>query len=90
MSTSTDTVKSRKTWVGKVISNKMDNTVVVLVQTKKKHPVYKKYITRRKKFYAHDADNSCNIGDEVLIEECRPLSKLKRWNVREIKTHGVG
>lgn len=81
--------KSRRTQVGTIVSSKMDSTVVVLVQTKVKHPIYKKYITRRKKFYAHD-ELKCKEGDEVLIEECRPLSKLKRWTVREIKRRSVG
>lgn len=76
---------SRKTWVGEVVSNKMDKTVVVLVQTKVRHPVYDKYVNRRKKFYAHDADNACRLGDTVVIEECRPLSRTKRWSVKEIQ-----
>lgn len=79
----------RRTQVGKVVSNKMDRTVVVLVQTKVQHPVYKKYVSRRKKFYAHD-ELECREGDEVLIEESRPLSRLKRWTVREIKRRAVG
>lgn len=79
----------RKTWVGEVVSDKMDKTVVVLVQTKVKHPTYKKYVTRHKKFYAHDAANDCHIGDVVVIEECRPLSRLKRWSVREVQRRGV-
>lgn len=80
---------SRRTQVGTVVSNKMDRTVVVMVQTKVQHPIYKKYVSRRKKFYAHD-ELECNEGDEVLIEECRPLSRLKRWSVREIKRRAVG
>lgn len=85
----TSVSKPRRTQVGTVVSNKMNSTVVVMVQTKVKHPMYKKYVSRRKKFYAHD-ELQCNEGDEVLIEECRPLSRLKRWTVREIKRRAVG
>lgn len=85
MSESSNNQANRKTWVGEVVSNKMDKTVVVLVQTKVRHPVYDKYVNRRKKFYAHDATNDCQVGDTVLIEECRPMSRLKRWSVREVQ-----
>ena len=73
-----------KTRIGEVVSNKMNKTVVVAVEVQKKHAAYGKYVTRTKKFYAHDERNECNIGDRVLIVESRPLSKLKRWRVREI------
>ena len=69
---------------GTVVSDKMDKTAVVQVERLVKHPMYKKYIRRRNKFAAHDKDNSCNIGDRVLITESRPISKLKRWRVTEI------
>ena len=69
----------RKTRVGTVKSNKMDKTVVVTVERLVQHPKYRKYIKRRNSFAAHDADNACNVGDRVLIEESRPLSKTKRW-----------
>jgi small subunit ribosomal protein S17 len=62
----------------------MDKTAVVQVERLVKHPLYKKYIRRRNKFAAHDKDNSCNIGDRVMITESRPISKLKRWRVTEI------
>ncbi|MDB4303621.1 30S ribosomal protein S17, partial [Desulfosarcina sp.] len=65
-------------------SDKMDKTAVVQVERLVKHPLYKKYIRRRNKFAAHDKDNSCNIGDKVLITESRPISKLKRWRVTDI------
>ncbi len=71
----------RKTRVGTVISNKMDKTVVVKVERLVRHPRYHKFIRRQNKFMAHDAHNACQIGDQVLIEESRPLSKLKRWVV---------
>jgi small subunit ribosomal protein S17 len=70
--------------IGTVVSDKMDKTAVVQVERLVKHPMYKKYIRRRNKFAAHDKDNSCNIGDRVMITESRPISKLKRWRVTEI------
>ncbi len=77
----------RKTRQGAVISNKMDKSVVVLVERKMPHKLYGKYIKRKVKYMAHDAANQCQIGDMVLIEECRPLSKRKRWLVRSIIEH---
>ncbi|PLX73113.1 MAG: 30S ribosomal protein S17 [Desulfuromonas sp.] len=75
---------NRKSRIGVVTSDKMDKTVVVKVEQMVKHPVYKKYIKRNVKFKAHDGDNACATGDTVLIVETRPLSKDKRWQVREI------
>jgi small subunit ribosomal protein S17 len=69
---------------GTVVSDKMDKTAVVQVERLVKHSLYKKYIRRRNKFAAHDKDNSCTIGDKVLITESRPISKHKRWRVSEI------
>ncbi|MFQ6057773.1 MAG: 30S ribosomal protein S17 [Anaerolineae bacterium] len=74
----------RKTMTGRVVSNKMDKTVVVVVESLKRHPLYQKVIRRRKKYKAHDADNACQIGDVVRIVESRPLSREKRWVVAEI------
>lgn len=74
----------RKQFIGTVVSDKMDKTVVVMVETLVKHPLYGKYIRRRKKYMAHDENNECRIGDKVLIEETRPLSRRKRWRVRQI------
>ncbi len=74
----------RKTRVGVVVSDKMDKTVVVEVKRLVSHSLYKKIIRRRKKFKAHDPDNACRVGDKVLIEETRPLSRDKRWRVKEI------
>ncbi len=74
----------RKERVGKVVSNKMDKTVVVAIEDNVKHPLYKKIIKNTIKFKAHDEKNECNIGDRVLIMETRPLSKDKRWRVVEI------
>ncbi|MRR07919.1 MAG: 30S ribosomal protein S17 [Deltaproteobacteria bacterium] len=75
---------NRKTQVGVVVSDKMDKTVVVRVSHLVKHPVYNKYIKRSVKYKAHDEENSCKSGDRVLIVETRPLSKDKRWRVRQI------
>lgn len=75
---------NRKTRVGTVLSNKMDKSVVVAVERLVQHPMYKKYVRRRNKSTAHDAANQCNVGDRVLIEECRPMSKTKSWVVVEI------
>jgi len=81
--------KIKKTQVGSVVSNKMDKSIVVLVERLVKHKFYGKYIRRRVKFMADDPENSCNIGDVVMIEECRPLSKSKRWRVRTIVERAV-
>lgn len=74
----------RKTLIGVVISDKMDKTVVVMVNRLVLHPVYKKYIRKRKKVKAHDEKNECRVGDKVLLIESRPLSREKRWRVKEI------
>ena len=76
--------KRHKTRQGAVVSDKMDKTVVVRVERLTKHPKYNKVIRRAKKFKAHDEHNVCRIGDRVLIVETRPLSKEKRWRVREV------
>ena len=74
----------RKIRFGRVISNKMDKTVVVAVETSKRHPLYKKIVKRIVKYKTHDEKNECRPGDEVKIMETRPLSKEKRWRVAEI------
>lgn len=74
----------RKVKVGTVTSNKMDKTVVVTVITSTQHPLYKKIIKKRTKFYAHDEKNICQMGDKVRIMGTRPLSKLKHWRVVEV------
>ena len=74
----------RKTRVGKVVSDKMDKTVVVAIEDNVKHPLYKKIVKNTVKLKAHDENNECGIGDRVLIMETRPLSKDKRWRVVEI------
>ena len=75
--------KNKRTKVGTVVSNKMQKTVVVAVENLVKHEMYQKYIKRTSKFLAH-ANDPLNVGDRVVIEETRPLSKRKRWNVREV------
>lgn len=74
----------RLTKVGVVVSDKMDKTVVVAVENRRRHPLYHKTVARTKKFHAHDEQNECIVGDIVRIEESRPRSRLKRWVVREI------
>ena len=80
--------KKRKTRVGRVVSNKMNKTVVVAVETLRHHPLYKKTIRGVVKFKAHDENNECGLGDIVRIVETRPLSRQKRWRVAEIITRG--
>jgi small subunit ribosomal protein S17 len=74
----------RKEVVGKVVSSRMHKTIVVQVTRKKSHPFYGRVIARNKKFYAHDESNQAHVGDLVRIEETRPLSKLKRWKLKDI------
>ena len=80
MATDTNKVKTRS---GLVTSNKMDQTVTVMIERTVKHPLYKKYIKKSSKIHAHDADNKCQEGDFVKIAECRPMSKTKSWIVIE-------
>jgi small subunit ribosomal protein S17 len=75
---------NRKTRIGKVVSDKMDKTIVVAIETLVRHPLYGKSIKRTTKFKAHDENNECKIGDRVRIMETRPLSKDKRWRLVEI------
>ena len=74
----------RKTRVGKVVSDKMDKTIVVAIEDNVKHPLYKKIVKRTYKLKAHEENNECNIGDRVKVMETRPLSKDKRWRLVEI------
>ena len=73
--------KKRKSFIGRVVSDKMDKTVTVLVERKVKHPLYGNVISRSKKYHAHDENNEYHEGDLVTIEECRPLAKTKTWRV---------
>ena len=74
----------RRTVTGKVVSNRMDKTATVLIERKVKHPVYGKYIRRSTRLHIHDAENTCQEGDTVVIEQCRPLSKTKSWRLVEV------
>ena len=75
---------SARTATGRVVSNKMDKTITVLVERRVKHPVYGKYITRSSKIHAHDESNQCGIGDTVTVAESRPISKSKTWRLVEV------
>jgi small subunit ribosomal protein S17 len=81
-----ETRNNRKTRTGKVVKNKMEKSIVVAIERKVVHPLYKKYFKRTTKFYAHDEKNEAGVGDTVKIMETRPLSKLKRWRLVEVVT----
>ena len=85
----TDTAKMVRTLSGKVVSNKGDRTISVLVERFEKHPLYGKYVKRSSKIAAHDENNDCQIGDSVTISECRPLSKSKAYRLVEINERAV-
>jgi small subunit ribosomal protein S17 len=90
--TATSTAKAagrRKILIGEVVSTKMAKTIVVEVRRQKAHPFYKRVVARSKKFYAHDETATAHLGDVVKIEETRPLSKLKRWQLKEIVQHAT-
>ena len=74
----------RNTVIGRVISNKMDKTITVLLERRERHPVYGKYIRRSTKIHAHDENNECREGDTVLVRQCRPISKSKCWRLVKI------
>lgn len=76
--------------VGRVVSDKMDKTRVVVVESLKKHRIYKRTYKQTKRFHVHDEENRSQLGDMIRIEECRPMSKLKRWRLVEIVRHGSG
>ncbi|MGD8591995.1 MAG: 30S ribosomal protein S17 [Gammaproteobacteria bacterium] len=81
--------KRVRTETGRVVSNKMDKTITVMVERKVKHPLYGKYIRRSSKFHAHDENNQCQEGDVVTIAECRPISKSKTWRLVEVVERAV-
>ncbi len=81
--------EARKTLIGRVISSKMDKTVMVEVEYRVRHPLYRKIITKRRRFMAHDEAKTCHEGDRVRIVETRPLSRLKRWRVTEVIERAV-
>jgi len=74
----------RKTKIGFVVSNRMAKTIVVEVTRQRSHPLYRRVVSKSRKFYAHDEENTARLGDVVLIEETRPLSKLKRWRLKQV------
>ena len=80
----TKTTGRRKQLIGDVVSNNMQKTIVVQVIRRRAHPLYLRVVSKSKKFYAHDEKNEANVGDVVRLEETRPLSKLKRWRLKEI------
>ncbi|MFZ5657739.1 MAG: 30S ribosomal protein S17 [Pseudomonadota bacterium] len=88
--TDNNTEKAIRTVEGRVVSNKMDKTVTVLVERQVKHALYGKYIRRSTKLHAHDADNACNEGDVVRVVECAPMSKTKNWRVVQIVARAAG
>ena len=79
-----EAANTARTATGKVVSNKMDKTITVLVERRVQHPVYGKIIRRSSKIHAHDEENACAIGDTVTVAECRPLSKTKTWMLKSI------
>ena len=76
--------KIQRTLTGRVVSDKMDKTITVLIERRVTHPLYGKIVTRSKKYHAHDEKNECHEGDLVTIEECRPISKTKAWRVAKL------
>jgi small subunit ribosomal protein S17 len=80
--------KRTRTVTGRVVSNKMDKTITVLIERRVRHAMYGKYMTRSSKVHAHDADNQCSIGDLVTVAETRPISKSKTWNLVEVVEKG--
>lgn len=81
--------KRSRSVAGRVVSNKGDKTIAVMVERRVMHPLYKKFIRRSTKLLAHDENNECNTGDQVLIEECRPISKRKSWRLVKIVERAV-
>ncbi len=79
-----DQDKKLRTVQGKVVSNKMDKSIVVLTERRVKHPLYGKFISKSSKIHAHDENNQCSVGDVVTIKECRPISKTKSWTLVEV------
>jgi len=84
-----ETTKNIRTLTGRVVSNKMDKTITVMVERQVQHPLYKKFIRRRSKLHAHDERNECGEGDLVMIQECRPLSRTKSWTLVKVVEKAV-
>ena len=81
--------KLQRTVIGRVVSEKMDKSITVLVERRVRHPLYGKFITRSKKLHAHDEANECGVGDTVQIRECRPISKTKSWKLDKVIERAV-
>ncbi len=86
----TEQQESNRTLTGRVVSNKMEKTITVLVERRVKHPIYGKIIKRSTKVHAHDENNECQIGDTVTVEQCRPLSKTKTWRLLSVVERAAG
>ena len=84
-----DTHKNKKQLIGQVLESPMDKTIVIRVERRFPHPMYKKFVSKSKKYYAHDPENKCNPGDIVKILESKPISKLKRWVVLDVEKKAV-
>jgi len=82
--------KVERSLMGRVVSDKMDKSIVVLMERQVKHPVYGKYIKRSKKYHVHDEKNECAMGDMVTFKECRPLSKTKHWTLIKVVERAIG
>lgn len=82
-----ETTETNRTLQGTVVSDKMDKTITVLIERKVKHPVYGKFIKRSTKVHAHDESNECKTGDTVIVEQCRPISKSKKWRLVQVVGH---
>jgi small subunit ribosomal protein S17 len=82
--------KKTRTFTGKVVSDKMDKSIVVMIERRERHPIYGKYVKRSTKLHAHDETNQAKAGDTVFIEECRPLSKNKSWSLIEVVEQAKG
>jgi small subunit ribosomal protein S17 len=85
-----ETAKIERSKIGRVVSDKMDKTVTVMIERKVRHPLYGKYIRRSTKLHVHDADNACKTGDTVEIKECRPMSKNKSWTLVRVVERANG
>ena len=81
--------QTRRTVTGRVVSDRMAKSISVLVERRVQHPVYQKYVRQARKFHAHDENNECRVGDLVVIEECRPISKTKAWRLKAILERAV-
>lgn len=84
----TETVK--RSLLGRVVSDKMNKSIVVMMERQVKHPLYGKFIKRSNKFHVHDENNECKVGDTVMFKECRPLSKTKRWSLVKVVDRAAG